>query len=149
MTYKLFDKTTEHERKDNIFENSYCDVGCEMRRIRLNSVIAGFLLVFFFLLVSVSAAGSSFETFVAILAGNKYSLALKSDGSLAGWGADQRSERFEVTVPAGKDFIAIVCGDEYRILALKSDGTLVLGTSGDDDGELPDVKAAVPAGLGR
>ena len=50
-----------------------------------------------------------------------HSLALKSDGSLVGWGDNGYGQ---TNVPAGNDFVAIAAGD-YHSLALKSDGSLV------------------------
>ena len=59
--------------------------------------------------------------FVAIAAGDFHGLALRSDGSLAGWGPNWDGQ---TNVPPGNDFTAIAAGDCYG-LALKSDGSLV------------------------
>ena len=45
--------------------------------------------------------------FVAIAAGSVHSLALKSDGSLVGWGYNCYGQ---TNVPAGNDFVAISAG---------------------------------------
>ena len=50
-----------------------------------------------------------------------HSLALKSDGSIVGWGDNDYGQ---ATPPAGNDFIAIAAGS-YHSLALKSDGSIV------------------------
>ncbi len=49
-----------------------------------------------------------------IAAGSNHSLALKSDGSLVGWGRDNYGQ---ATPPAGTDFVAIAAG-QYHSLAL-------------------------------
>jgi alpha-tubulin suppressor-like RCC1 family protein len=68
--------------------------------------------------------------FIAIAAGGYHSLALKSDGSLVGWGY-----RGGATVPTGNDFIAIAAGS-YDSLALTLDGSLV-GWGHNHYGHLP------------
>ena len=59
--------------------------------------------------------------FTAIAAGGSHSLALKSDGSIVGWG---RNDYVQATPPAGNDFTAIAAGSDHS-LALKSDGSIV------------------------
>jgi len=59
--------------------------------------------------------------FIAISAGWNYSLALKSDGSLIGWG---RNWYGQATPPDGNDYVAIAAGTTYS-LALKSNGSVV------------------------
>src|SRR5262245_51642227 len=71
--------------------------------------------------------------FVAIDAGQGYQcLALRSDGSLAGWGSNFGEKALgtedvfygQAMVPAGNDFKAIAAG-AFHSLALKTDGSLV------------------------
>jgi hypothetical protein len=59
--------------------------------------------------------------FVAIAAGESYSLAVRADGSLAGWGFNQYGQ---TNVPAGNDFVAVSAGFAHG-LALRADGSLV------------------------
>jgi len=59
--------------------------------------------------------------FVAIAARVDYSLALKSDGSIVGWGYNGQGQ---ASPPAGNNFIAISAGGNHS-LALKSDGSIV------------------------
>jgi formylglycine-generating enzyme required for sulfatase activity len=63
------------------------------------------------------------KDFVAIAAGTYFSLALKSDGSIVGWG---RNTFGQTDTPKGNDFIAISAdaGSNHG-LALKSDGSIV------------------------
>ena len=56
-----------------------------------------------------------------IAAGRYHSLALKSDGSIVGWG---NNDSGQATPPAGNDFIAIATGSSHS-LAIKSDGSIV------------------------
>ena len=64
--------------------------------------------------------------FVAIAAGDGHSVALKSDGSIVGWGTN-------FNAPPGNDFLAVAAGGlqvpkmvlEGNSLALKSDGSIV------------------------
>jgi hypothetical protein len=60
--------------------------------------------------------------FVAVAAGNGHCIALRSDGSLAGWGYNVHNE---CNVPAGNDYVAISAGYNHSI-ALKSDGSIVV-----------------------
>jgi hypothetical protein len=59
---------------------------------------------------------------VAIAAGGQHSLALKSDGTVAGWGYDYYGQ---VTPPAGLSGVAAIAAGVGHSLALKSDGTVV------------------------
>ncbi len=71
--------------------------------------------------------------FVAIAAGKRHCLALKSDGSLVAWGYNNHGE---CNVPDGTDFTAIAAGT-YHSLALQSDGSIVVW--GDDSlGQIAD-----------
>ena len=58
---------------------------------------------------------------VAVAAGSGYSLVLKSDGSIVGWGLNNYGQAIP---PDGNDFAAIAAGVGYS-LALKSDGSIV------------------------
>jgi len=79
---------------------------------------------------------ASGNDFVAIAAGFGYSLALKSDGSIVGWGNNLYGQ---ATPPDGNDFVAIDAGRNHS-LALKSDGSIV-GWGSNASG-----KATPPAG---
>ena len=61
------------------------------------------------------------NNFVAVAAGYAHSLALRSDGTLTGWGSNGYGQ---ITVPTGSGFIAISAG-YYHSIALKADGTIV------------------------
>ena len=61
------------------------------------------------------------KDFVAITGGFGHYLALKSDGSIVGWGAGQYGQ---ATPPEGDDFVAIAAGRSHS-LALRSDGSVV------------------------
>jgi len=63
------------------------------------------------------SVSASINNYTAISAGWNHSLALKSDGTIVGWG-------YNATPPAGNDFIAIAGGGEHSI-ALRSDGSIV------------------------
>jgi len=61
------------------------------------------------------------HNFTAIASGFNYNIALKSDGSIVGWGDNEFGQ---ATPPTGNDFVAISSSVEYS-LALKSDGSIV------------------------
>src|SRR6187200_2958681 len=58
--------------------------------------------------------------FLAVAAGDNFSLALRTDGSLAGWGYDASGQ---ANVPTGNYFVAVAAGRDFS-LALKTDGSL-------------------------
>jgi hypothetical protein len=67
--------------------------------------------------------------FIAIAAGLSQSLALRSDGSIIGWGAGKSGQTGwpnfgQADPPEGNNFVAIAAG-YYHNLALKSDGSIV------------------------
>jgi hypothetical protein len=59
--------------------------------------------------------------FIAVAAGRQHALALKSDGSLVGWGENSLGQ---CNVPLGNGYVAIAAGAADS-LAIKSDGSLV------------------------
>ena len=96
------------------------------------------------------------NNFVAIDASQGFhSLALRSDGSLAGWGSNYGDPILgagdifygQAIVPAGNDFKAIAAG-AFHSLALKSDGSLVGWGSNEVFGHdaNPTGQATVPSG---
>lgn len=71
-----------------------------------------------------------------LAAGGYYSLALKQEGTIAGWGDGSYGK---TTPPAGNNYIAVSAGGDHS-LAIKQDGTIV-GWGYNSDGQ-----AAPPAG---
>jgi hypothetical protein len=67
-----------------------------------------------------TAINSSALRSASIAAGGSYSLALKSNGSIIGWGYNNSGQ---ATPPAGNNFVAVAAGG-YHSLALKSDGSI-------------------------
>ncbi|MBN1392082.1 MAG: hypothetical protein JW947_04685, partial [Sedimentisphaerales bacterium] len=67
--------------------------------------------------------------FVAVAAGYYHSLALKSDGTIVGWGYDGYGQ---ATPPAGNDFVAVAAGG-YHSLALKHVCQFLLAGDLNDD----------------
>jgi alpha-tubulin suppressor-like RCC1 family protein len=59
---------------------------------------------------------------VAITSGGYYGLALKSDGTVVGWGEDAHGE---TDVPAGLTGVVAIAANQMGSLALKGDGTVV------------------------
>jgi alpha-tubulin suppressor-like RCC1 family protein len=93
-----------------------------------------YLFVSVFCILTVSPAALFGSQFTAIAAGWDFSLALKSDGSIVGWGANCCGQ---ATPPDGNNFIAIATGWNSS-LALKSDGSIVAwGDNGDGDATPP------------
>jgi hypothetical protein len=74
----------------------------------------------------------------AIAAGHYHSLALKSDGTVVGWGADWNGQ---TTIPAGLSGVTAIAAGGHHSLALKSDGTVV-GWGYNAQGQ-----TTIPAGL--
>ncbi|MGA2070037.1 MAG: RCC1 domain-containing protein [Sedimentisphaerales bacterium] len=80
-------------------------------RFKLN-----FVLLLFYPLWGAGATPPEGNNFIAIAAGGGFSLALKSDHSIVGWGDDTYGQ---IDVPAGNNFIA-VAGAQYHSLALRA-----------------------------
>ena len=68
---------------------------------------------------------SGLNNVVAIAAGETYSLALKSDGTVVGWGGYGYSNYGMVSPPEGLNSVVAITAGYYHSLALKSDGTVV------------------------
>ena len=68
----------------------------------------------------ISSAPSG-TNFALIASGNNFSLALKNDGTLSGWGANDYEQRI---TPLGNDFVDVKAG-AYHALALKRDGSII------------------------
>jgi hypothetical protein len=70
-----------------------------------------------------SSPPSGLSNIVAISSGQGFSLALKDDGTVVGWGTQNGNG--QTTIPPGlSNFVAISAGGENFSLALKNDGTL-------------------------
>lgn len=76
----------------------------------------------------------------AVAAGNNHSLALKSDGTVRGWGINDYGQS---NIPAGLGKVVAIAAGGNHSLALKSDGTVV--TWGRNEAG----EANIPAGLSR
>jgi len=74
---------------------------------------------------------ASLTNITKIAAGYGHALALKSDGSIVGWGDNGYGQ---ATPPDGNDFVNIAAGGGYS-LALKSDGSIV-GWGTNDSGRI-------------
>lgn len=62
------------------------------------------------------------NTYTQVTVDYNHNFALRSDGSLVGWGAD--NYRQQTRIPAGNGFVQVEAGNSFA-LALKADGTLV------------------------
>jgi len=93
---------------------------CSLPRLPVLAATLGILAIAAVVSLSVRA-GPSGNDFVAIAAGWGHSLALKTNGSIAGWGQNTFGQ---ATPPSGNDFIAIAAGDGHS-LALKRDGSII------------------------
>ena len=60
--------------------------------------------------------------YVAIAAGWAHSLALKEDGSIVGWG---RNDRGQATPPAGNNYVAVAAGEYFSLAIVGNDPNLV------------------------
>lgn len=70
---------------------------------------------------SVDPANLLYARDYAAIDAERHCLALKSDGSIFGWGSNYHGE---ATPPAGNDFMAVAAGGSHS-LALKTDGTVI------------------------
>jgi hypothetical protein len=75
---------------------------------------------------------------IAIAAGDIHSLALKSDGTVVGWGSNGFGQ---LNIPAGLNNVTAIAAGYGHSLALKSDGTVVAW------GDNVYLQSSVPAGL--
>src|SRR5262245_4826753 len=71
----------------------------------------------------VTLGGQVLSGVIAIAAGNRHSVALKSDGSVVAWGEDDYGQ-IDVPIEAQSGVIAIAAGFRNSV-ALKSDGSVV------------------------
>jgi hypothetical protein len=85
------------------------------------------------------------DRYAGFSAGVWHSLAIKTDGSLVGWG---RNDSNQVDVPDGNGFVAVAAGDGHS-LALRTDGSIE-GWGRDDYGQAspPDGNDYVAIGAG-
>ncbi|MGC3960295.1 MAG: DUF5011 domain-containing protein [Verrucomicrobiota bacterium] len=70
---------------------------------------------------------------VGLAAGGLYSLALKADGTIFGWG---RNDEGQTSIPANATNVVALAAGEFYSLALKADGTVVGWGRNDDYGEI-------------
>ena len=96
-----------------------------MYTIRFYSLLLLVMCVAFFFCLPAQAVSSQFSV---IAPGAAYTLGLKADGSLWGWGTDYGKAPWEVSktpveIYPGESFTAIAAGDNH-FLAIKTDGSL-------------------------
>src|SRR5206468_5857790 len=70
---------------------------------------------------------------VAVSGGEAHSLALKSDGTVIGWGDNSQGQ---ITIPSGLTNAAAIDAGRYHSLALRSNGTVVAWRSEEHTSEL-------------
>ena len=95
--------------------------------------------------MAVDSAELAQKNHIAIAAGGNHSLALRSDGTIAGWGYNEFGQ---ASPPDGNNFKAIAAGGSHSI-GLKSDGSVVgWGYDGSGQADLPAGKdyTAIAAG---
>jgi hypothetical protein len=85
-----------------------------------------------------SIVPASLTDAVYVAGGWRHSLALKTDGTLQGWGDDSLGQ---IDFPPGNNYVTIACG-KLHSLALKSDGSVVANAGFDLNGQTD-----VPANL--
>ncbi|MFH0909041.1 MAG: FG-GAP-like repeat-containing protein [bacterium] len=88
----------------------------------------------------------SLQTNAVLAGGESHSLAVKSDGSVVGWGYSYR----ELTIPPlpNKDFLEVGAGEDFSI-GLKSDGAIVVWGRWDETNTLPSSKDFVKIAAGH
>lgn len=96
------------------------------------------------------------DDFVAVAGHDGHALALRSDGTVAGWGWNYGIDELnsggkfygQATVPAGLSNVVAIAAGSFHSLALRSDGTVVAWGANQvfGDGEFTG-QATVPAGL--
>jgi len=91
-----------------------------MRRNIVITILLKIVSCIFVALVCSSAEAADTD-FVSVRAGASFNLALKTDGSIIGWGYNYNGQ---ADPPPGNDFVSIAAGD-YHSLALKTDGSIV------------------------
>ena len=88
---------------------------------------------------SAGAMASARPVWAAVATGDRYSLAIKTDGSLWAWGrnvgqlgfGDRKDRKFPTRVSKDSDWAAVAAGDNHN-LAIKTDGSLwAWGKNGD------------------